>query len=333
MNLETSLMGLHLRNPIIVGSSSLTNTLKNVELCEEAGAGAVVLKSLYEEQIMADSQEIIEQDEMYQWYPEAMEFIRSMSVEHGVEKYLDLIDHCKRSVKIPVIASINCYSVSKWVEFAREIEKAGADAIELNISIFPENERQTAKELESRYFEIVESIKAVCSLPLSVKLNTFFTNIKLVSAQLLKSGASSLVLFNRYYRPDIDIDNLHMTTRDTLSGPEEITQSLRWVGLLSNRLNCEIIASTGIHDASGIIKQLLAGATATQVCSVLYENGIGYIREMLSEISAWMKRKGFNDIEDFRGYINKDPHNTIAWERIHYMKKTSGDIIKPIMTM
>jgi dihydroorotate dehydrogenase (fumarate) len=331
MNLETTLMGLKLHNPIIVGSSSLTATVKNVELCEEAGAGAVVLKSLYEEQILADSQEGVEQDDMYQWYPEAMEYIRSLSAEHSVDQYLDLIVRCKKSVKIPVIASINCYNAKKWVDFASEVQKAGADALELNISIFPENEKQTALELETRYYDIVSSIKANCSLPLSVKLNTYFTNIKLVSTGILKSGASSLVLFNRYYRPDIDIDNLHMTTRDALSGPEEITQSLRWVGLLSKRLNCEIIASTGIHDASGVIKQILAGATATQVCSVLYENGISYIGDMLSDISAWMKRKGFNKIEDFRGYINKDPHNTMIWERIHYMKKSSGDIIKPIL--
>jgi len=331
MNLETTLMGLHLQNPIIVGSSSLTSTLKNVELCEEAGAGAVVLKSLYEEQILADSQEDVEQDDMYQWYPEAMDYIRSLSVEHSVDQYLDLIVRCKKSVKIPVIASVNCFNAKKWVDFAGEVQKAGADALELNISIFPENEKQTALELETRYYDIVSSIKANCSLPLSVKLNTYFTNIKLVSAGILKSGASSLVLFNRYYRPDIDIDNLHMTTRDTLSGPEEITQSLRWVGLLSKRLNCEIVASTGIHDASGVIKQILAGAMATQVCSVLYENGISYIGHMLSDIKAWMKRKGFNNIEDFRGYINKDPHNTMSWERIHYMKKSSGDIIKPIL--
>ncbi|MDZ7604442.1 MAG: dihydroorotate dehydrogenase-like protein [Cyclobacteriaceae bacterium] len=331
MNLETTLMGLHLHNPIIVGSSSLTATVKNVELCEEAGAGAVVLKSLYEEQILADSQEGIEQDDMYQWYPEAMEYVRSLSAEHSVDQYLDLIVRCKKSVKIPVIASINCYNAKKWVDFASEVEKAGADALELNISIFPENERQTALELETRYYDIVSSIKTNCSLPLSVKLNTYFTNIKLVSTGILKSGASSLVLFNRYYRPDIDIDNLHMTTRDALSGPEEITQSLRWVGLLSKRLNCEIVASTGIHDASGIIKQILAGAMATQVCSVLYENGISYIGDMISDIRAWMKRKGFNKIEDFRGYINKDPHNTMIWERIHYMKKSSGDIIKPIL--
>lgn len=324
-------MGMALKNPIIVGSSSLTNSLRNVKKCEEAGAGAVVLKSLYEEQILAISDQMVESDEMYQWYPEAMEYVNTISMENGIEKYLDLIKDCKKNTDIPIIASINCFSSSNWIKFSKELELAGADAIELNISIFPEDEKLESSKIEKAYYSIVKSVKQITTIPVSVKMSSFFTNIKLAARNFEKAGSSSLVLFNRYYRPDIDIDHLHMKTRDTLSGPEEITQSLRWVGLLSEKLNCDIVASTGIHDASGIIKQLLAGATAIQVCSALYENGIDYLKELTSEINSWMKRKGFDSVDGFRGLINKDPHNTLSWERLHFMKKTSGSIIKPIL--
>lgn len=331
MNLETSLMGIRIKNPIIVGSSSLTNSLRNVKKCEEAGAGAVVLKSLYEEQIMAISDKMIEKDEMYQWYPEAMEYVNSISIENGIENYLNLVKKCKNEVDIPVIASINCFSSKYWINFSKELEDAGADAIELNISIFPDDEKLKSVEIEKEYYNIVKSVKSITKIPVSVKMSSFFTNIRLAARNFEKSGADALVLFNRFYRPDIDIDNLRMVTRDTLSGPEEITQSLRWIGLLSNKLSCDIVASTGIHDATGIIKQLLAGATATQVCSTLYENGIKYISELLSELNAWMKRKDFDSVDNFRGFINKDPHNSLSWERIHFMKKSSGNIIKPIL--
>ena len=330
MNLETSLMGLSLKNPIIVGSSSLTSTVKNVKKCEKTGAGAVVLKSLYEEQILANTDQIVGQDEMYQWYPEAMEYVNTISMENGIEKYLELIKDCKKKVDIPVIASINCFSSNSWVNFSKEIENAGADAVELNISIFPESEKLTSEEIENEYIQIVSSIKKITKIPVSVKMSSFFTNIKLMARKFEQSGAGSLVLFNRLYRPDIDIDYLHMTTRDTLSGPEEITQSLRWIGLLSDQLKCDMVASTGIHDAAGIIKQILAGATAVQICSVLYENGIDNIRELISRLNAWMNRKGYKSVDDFRGLINKDPHNSLSWERIHFMKKTTGNIIKPI---
>jgi dihydroorotate dehydrogenase (fumarate) len=332
MNLESSLMGIGLKNPMIVGSSSLTNSIKNVKKCEEAGAAAVVLKSLYEEQILNDSQQIIGQDDMYQWYPEAMNYVKSLSTEHGLERYLELIKTAKATIDIPVFASVNCFSDSSWVEFTRELENAGADAIELNIGVFPENEDHTSSEVENKYIEIVKQVKKATKLPLAIKMSACFTNIKRMSHKFVESGAASLVLFNRFYRPDIDIDNLHMTTRDTLSGPEEITLALRWVGLLSGKLNCDIVASTGIHNAEGVIKQVLAGAAATQVCSVLYENGIHYLTEILSDIQSWMHRKGYENLGAFKGLINQDPQNSLGWERIHFMKKSSGHIIKPIIS-
>ncbi len=330
MNLETTLMGLKLKNPIIIGSSSLTDSVANVKRITDAGAGAVVLKSLYEEQIMVETNQNVGKTEMYQSYPEAMEYVHTFAGEEGMNDYLELIKGCKKKVDIPVIASINCFSLNNWINFSKEIEEAGADGLELNISIFPEDEKLESATIENEYYKIVKSIREIVKLPIAVKMNSYFTNIKLVAKKIEESGASALVLFNRYYRPDIDIDYLHMITRDTLSGPGEITQSLRWVGLLSEKLKCDLVASTGIHGSPGIIKQLLAGATAVQICSILYENGVDYIAEIISELNAWMYRKGFKSIDDFRGLINKDPHNSLSWERIHFMKKTSGNIIKPI---
>ena len=232
-------MGMELSNPIIVGSSSLTSSVRNIKKCEEAGAAAVVLKSLYEEQILANTDQMVETDEMYQWYPEAMEFINTISVENGIERYLDLVRECKENVSIPVIASINCFSSKNWMHFSKELENAGADALELNISIFPEDAKLKSADIEYEYFNIVKSVKKIIKIPVSVKMSSYFTNIKLAAKGLESHGAEALVLFNRYYRPDIDIDNLRMITRDTLSGPEEITQSLRWIGLLSEKLKCD----------------------------------------------------------------------------------------------
>jgi dihydroorotate dehydrogenase (fumarate) len=332
MNVNTTYMGIELNNPIIVGSSSLGNSVRNVKKCEESGAGGIVLKSLYEEQILMNGQNTVMKDDMYQWYPEAFEYVKSLSEENKLEKYLELVYSAKRAVEMPVFASINCLSDNNWVSFTKKLQDAGADGIELNIGTFPSDENQSSEDIEQQYINIVNSVRGTTDLPISVKLSSYFTNIRRISHHLVDSGASSLVLFNRFYRPDIDIDNLHMTTRDTLSGPDEITLSLRWVGLLANQLACDIAASTGIHSSEGVIKQILAGAKVVQICSVLYENGINYIHQIKDEMKAWMKRKGFDSLDQFRGLINEDQHNTLAWERIHFMKKTSGSIIKPIIT-
>ena len=330
MNLETSLMGFRLRNPLIVGSSSLTGTLKNVITCYDEGAGALVLKSLYEEQIINDLQLSGEKDKN-QLTDQAMQYVNSLS--EGVEQYLELIRSCKSQIDIPVIASVNCFSMGNWVKFSKKIEEAGADALELNISMFPKDGSQTSASIEKAYCDIVREVRKAIDMPIAVKMSFYFTNIIRMAQDFVKAGASALVLFNRYYRPDINTDNLHMMARDTLSCPEEISLPLRWIGILSNKINCELVASTGVYDAPGAIKQLLVGAQAVQVCSVLYENGLSYISEMLSDLSAWMNRKGFNSISEFRGLVRNDPHNDLSWERIHFMKKSEGDIIKPISNL
>ncbi len=327
MNLETEVMGLKLANPVIIASSSITSSVENIRACEEYGAAAVVLKSLYEEQII---QKHREDQVALRWYPEAVDYVRNNGAEKTLEDYLQLIRQSKSSVKIPVIASINCCSPLKWTGFIKEIEKAGADGLELNLFIMPDKETTRAEEIEREYVNIITAVRGETRLPVSVKLTPYFTNLHHVARQFYQAGASALVLFNRNYKPDIDIDRLIMTTNDILSAPEEISFSLRWVGLLSKReAPCDLIASTGVHNASAMIKQLLAGAKAVQVCSTLYENGISYISEMIHELKAWMDRKGFESPDDFIGLMHQDPHNTNAWERIHCMKKTRGEMITP----
>ena len=329
MNLTTNYMGLNLRNPIIVGSSSLTNNVKNVKKCVKNGAGAVVLKSLYEEQILADMDNLIDQDEMYLWYPEAYDYVNKISKEDGIQQYLQLIRDCKNEVSVPIIASVNCVSHSEWTKFSKELQAAGADAIELNITIFPDSEDLSCTEIGDEHLKIVKSVSKKVDIPVAAKISAYFSNLRRMAKGMSQAGAKGLVLFNRFYRPDIDIETFKMITDDTFSGPQEITMSLRWVGLLSGSVDCDFAASTGVHNSEGIVKQILAGAKAVQICSALYKNGFSYLNNVLEELDNWMRRKGFENIDEFRGFVNKDPHNSAGWERIHFMKKTMSSI-KPI---
>ncbi len=330
MNITSKYMGLHLNNPIIVGSSSLTGNVKSVEKCVKNGAGGIVLKSLYEEQILSDSDTLINQDEMYLWYPEAFEYVNKLSKEEGIDQYLNLIKVCKKAVSVPIIASINCISPEEWPKFSNELENAGADALELNITIFPDSDTLSCTEIGEQHIKIIHAVCRNVKIPVAAKISFYQSNIKMMARKIAKAGAKGLVLFNRYYRPDIDIEKMVLTKEETLSVPEESTLSLRWVGLLSGHIPCDLVGSTGIHNASGIIKQLLAGASAVQVCSALYKYGIYYLRTLIEELEIWMRRKGFSSIDEFRGLINQDSKNSASWERIHFMEKTRTSNIRPI---
>lgn len=330
MDLSTTYMGLQLKNPIIIGSSSLTGSMENLRKCQESGAGAVILKSLYEEQIVADSNKLVGQEEMYLWYPEAIEYVSKISKEEGVGTYLELIKTAKEELDIPVIASVNCVSHDEWPNFARELEDAGADAIELNITIFPFNSLASGEMLEKEHLKIVTSVKAIVNIPVAVKISSYFSNIRSVSKKISKAGANALVYFNRFYRPDIDIYNLKMINTDTLSAPGEMTMPLRWIGLMSTRLDIDLSATTGIYDSESVIKFILAGAKTVQACSVLYKKGIGFVSGLLDGLEQYMVKMKFESVDDFRGLINKDPQNSALWERINYMKKSTDGTMKPI---
>jgi len=321
MDLSTEYMGLKLKNPIIVSSSKLTGDINNIKKCADVGAGAIVLKSLFEEQLLADSSRLMDQDMKYFWFPEAIEFINKHAKEFGLKQNLDLITKAKAYTDIPIISSINCVTSHEWPQFAKKLEDAGADGIELNIAIFPFDKYISCKEIEDQYIEIVEEVKKHVNIPVAVKLGTYFTNLMQMTHRLDEAGADGLVLFNRYYRPDIDIEEEKVVRENILSGPLEVTKSLRWVALLSDKLNCHLAAGTGIHDYTGVVKQLLAGAYAVQICSTLFNNGLSYIDTILFDLEKWMKKHKYNAVSEFRGNVCKDGTCGSKFERIQFLKK------------
>jgi len=322
INLTTRYLGLDLKNPVIVSSSGLTDSVDKIIKLEKAGAGAVVLKSLFEEQINFEAGRYVENG----MYPEAHDYITGYTKTNAVEEYLQLIEGSKKSVAIPVIASINCMSVSEWLSFAKDIQLAGADALEMNMFFVPSEPDKSAGYFEQMYNDLVVKVKEVASIPLSVKLGYYFTNLSGMVSNIYKRGAAGVVLFNRFYEPDIDIDKISLTSSKVFSSPSDIRQSLRWVGLISALVkNIDIAASTGIHNGGAVIKQLLAGATVTEVCSVLYTKGVDHIQLMINELTEWMKQNNFSKIEDFRGRLNYDNiSDPSMYERAQFMKYFSG---------
>jgi dihydroorotate dehydrogenase (fumarate) len=321
MDLSTEYMGLKLKNPIIVSSSKLTSEISNIKKCADQGAGAIVLKSLFEEQLIADSNALMDQDIKYFWFPEAIEHINRHSKEYGLKKILDLIKQAKGYTDIPIIASINCISALEWPKFAKTLEDAGADALELNISILPFDKYTSCGDIADRYIEIVTKVKENVSIPVSVKMANYFTNIIQMAHRLEEAGADGLVLFNRYYRPDIDIESEKVVRDNVLSSPLEVTKSLRWVALLSPQLKLDIAAGTGIHDYKGVIKQLLAGAAATQICSTLYINGLSYIDTILFDLQKWMHKHNYNAVSEFQGKVANTEGNSVKFERLQFLRK------------
>lgn len=322
MDLSTTYMGLNLKNPIIVSSSRLTSNIKNIKKCAKRGAGAIVLKSLFEEQLIPDPDKLLDQDQQYFWFPEAVEFLNTHAREQGLAEYLSLIQKSKKETSIPIIASINCTTPNEWPKFATLLEEAGADGLELNIAVTPFDEEISSLEVENTYTGIVSEVKKYTSLPVAVKIGPFFTNILGLVKKLETAGADAVVLFNRFYQPDIDIENVKVTRGEILSTPEEITLSLRWVSLLSGKVSCDIAGNTGIHDLEGVIKQMLAGAAATQICSTLYKNGIKYIERLIADLEEWGQKHNYAALSQFQGKLGKDQDKVAAFERIQFMKKT-----------
>ena len=321
MDLKTHYMGLELKNHIIVSSSKLTSTIDNIRKCADQGAGAIVLKSLFEEQLLADADKLMDRDEKYFWYPEAVDYINEHSKNYGVKEYLELLGEAKKYTTIPIFASINCTSANEWPKFAKTLEEAGADGIELNIAVIPMTGDISSIEVEDMYVEIIKEVKKHTSLPISVKFGPLFTNPVNIIQRMDEAGADALVIFNRFYRPDINIHSETVVHNNILSGPEEMTQSLRWVSLLSDKVKCDVAANTGIHDAEGVIKQLLGGADATQICSTLYSNGISYIDTILSDLKAWMEEHNYDSISDFKGKVARDNEHAAAFTRVQFMKR------------
>lgn len=324
INLSTNYMGLNLKNPIIVSSCSLSHSAEGVKRLADAGAGAVVLKSMFEEQILADTQKM-ELESTAVSHPEELDYLRQMGMVHKSDEYLQMIEKAKERVNIPIIASINCVSDTKWTEYAKYIEAMGADGLELNIALLPGTSETKADDIEKKIYKIIESVKHNINIPVAVKLGPYFTSMIKVASNVRKSGASALVLFNRFYQPDIDINTFEFQSKNRYSSPSEMSNTLRWMAILYKKIGCTLVANTGIHDGEAVIKQILAGASAVQISSTLYINGLGQIENMLAKLTDWMSKNGYKRLDDFRGLISqKNAMQPDYYERQQYIRALVG---------
>jgi dihydroorotate dehydrogenase (fumarate) len=319
-NFNVNYLGLHLRNPIIIASSGLTNSVeKNIDLFEK-GAGAIVLKSLFEEQILAESAHNISLDQSYGY--DVHDYISNTLRNVRISDYLRLIKETKLAVDIPVIASINCVTDREWVEFTQQIEDAGADALEINIGILPSNHNISSEQNEQNYFNILKKVRRNTKLPVAVKLSNYSAGLAHLIKKLSWTGyVDGFVLFNRYYRPNLDIETMKVTSSDLFSNSSDISESLRWVAIMSKAIELPISATTGVHSGADVIKQILAGANSVQIASAIYKNGSSHIQTMLKDMESWMDRKSYKNLDEFRGKMSFDVNsNTVAFERIQFMK-------------
>lgn len=321
INLSTEFAGLKLRNPLIAASSGLTNSLQKIMQLEKAGIGAVVLKSLFEEQIDSHSEKL----NLTSDYPEASDYINAYVEMNHVEKYLDLIRQAKSSCNIPIIASINCYKVAKWIDFAKSIEEAGADALELNVFLINTGDYGD-RYLEESYIKIVRELKKVIHIPLIIKMARSVSNLPGLVEKLKALGVNAVVLFNRYYQLDIDINSMEITSGPVFSHPSDFSETLRWTAITSGFVpDFDIACSYGVHQWEDVVKGLLAGATTMQLCSVLYEKGMEIVPEMLTCLEEWMIQNNYENLSEFRGKLNySNIPNPALYERSQFMKYFSN---------
>jgi dihydroorotate dehydrogenase (fumarate) len=326
-DLKTTFAGIELKNPIIVGSSGLTDSVEKIKDIAKQGAGAVILKSLFEEQISYEAYNTINSNEANE-YPEAADYIKGYTKNNTVNDYLNLIKQAKKEVDIPVIASINCITVSDWIEFAQSVQKAGADALEVNVFILPTDRNKKPEEYELRYHELYEKLKKEISIPIIFKIGQQFTNLLGLLDRFKADGVNGVTLFNRFYEPDIDIEKLSIKAAEVFSNPSDIRKVLRWVAIASGKIEgLDISASTGIHDAEAAIKMILSGATTVQICSTVYQKGTGVINEIINGLTKWMENKNYSSINEFRGLLNyRKLENPEMYERSQFMKYFSNHV-------
>jgi dihydroorotate dehydrogenase (fumarate) len=318
-DLTTEYLGLKLPSPLVLASSALSNRIENLEAAEGHGAGAVVLRSLFEEQIEAANTELEESSQRFsESNPEARTYFPPQRV--GPHEYLSLLQRAKKAVRIPVIASLNCCAPGSWTGYARQIADAGADALEVNVYAVEADPSLPGSEVERRYVEAVAGIKAAVKIPVAVKLSPYFTSLANVVAQLEQTGVAGVVLFNRFLQPDISLERMAPASVMSLSTPSEALLPLRWMGLLYGRVRLDLAASTGVHDSAGALKQILAGATVVQLASTLSRNGVPHLGKVLNGIEEWMERRGHSSIEEFRGTLSqKQISDPGAFERAQYV--------------
>ena len=327
IDLTTKYLGLNLRSPLVVSASPLSRDLEGICRLEEAGASAVVLYSLFEEQLSQEAADLafhLEAGtesfaESLTYFPQASEF------HTGPEGYLNHIRKAKASVQIPIIASLNGSTLGGWTKFAGEIERAGADAIECNIYYIPTDPNLSSEDVENTYVDIVRAVKSTVTIPVAVKLSPFFSNMSAMARRLDDAGADALVLFNRFYQPDIDLEELEIRPNVLLSTPQALRLPLTWIGILYGRIKANLAATSGVHGAQDVIKLLMVGANVTMLCSSLMRNGVNHLRHVERELCEWMEEHEYESVAQMQGSMSQqrcpDPQ---AFERAQYMRAVKG---------
>ncbi len=322
-DLTTTYMGLKLRSPLVPSASPLSESIDNIKAMEEAGAGAVVMHSLFEEQLRLESLELEHHlDYGSESFPEALTYFPAPdSFRVSPEDYLDHIANAKAAASIPIIASLNGSSLGGWINFAREMEQAGADAIELNLYYVPTNMDQTAAEIEESILEVVKAVKAAVKIPVAIKLSPYFTNTANVAKRLDQAGADGLVLFNRFYQPDINLRTLDVEPNILLSTPQAMRLPMRWIAILHGRVNASLAATSGIQKPQDVIKMLMVGAHVTMICSTLLRHGISSLITLEEGIRNWMIENEYESVRQMQGSMSQlkcpDP---AEFERAQYMR-------------
>ena len=323
MDLKTKYLGLTLRSPLVVSASPLSEYVQNIKMMEDAGAGAVVLYSLFEEQIRLEQHELHYHTSMgtdsfveaQSYFPEAEEY------KMGPEQYLDHIRKSKEAVDIPIIASLNGSTIGGWTEYAKEMEKAGADAIELNVYYIPSDLSMSGANVEQTYIDILRSVKSAVDIPVAIKLSPFFSNMANMAQRLDDAGANGLVLFNRFYQPDIDLEEFEVTPNVQLSTSQAMRLPMRWIAILKDKIAADLAATSGIHTGIDVVKMLLVGANVTMICSALLKHGIFHLQNIEKHLVEWMEQNEYAAVEEMIGAMSQqktaDPS---AFERAQYMK-------------
>lgn len=323
MDLTTTYMGLKLQTPLVPSASPLSEKVETIRRLEDAGAGAVVMFSIFEEQIQKEAALLDSRLAAgTESFAEALSYFPSMDqyrIQPG--RYLEIISKATASVKIPIIGSLNGISHEGWIEYARKIQQAGAHAIELNVYYIPTDLSLSGSAVEQMYLDVVRAVKSVVTIPVAVKLSPFFSAMANMAMRLENAGADGLVLFNRFYQPDFDLDTLTVTASLNLSTPDEIRLPLRWIAILFGKVRCSLAATTGVHSAAEAAKYLLAGADVVMLTSVLLKKGPDHLRRILNDLEKWMEMKEYSSVQEMKGALSqKNVADTTAFERANYIK-------------
>ncbi len=323
MDLSTKYMGLKLKNPIVPSASPLSRDLATIKLMEEVGAAAVVLESLFEEQIIHEKNEMDHfLTQGTESFAEALSYFPDKDVYNfGPEEYLEHIRKVKKSINIPVIASLNGVSTGGWIDYARKIQQAGANALELNTYYLATDPNKDGKLIEDNYIDVLKAVKGAVTIPVAMKLSPYFTSMAAMAKRFDQAGADALVLFNRFYQPDIDLETLKVVPNLVLSTSESMRLPLRWVAILHGKVKASIAATTGIHTADDVLKMIMVGADVTMVCAALFQKGVKHISKILADMKKWMEEHEYESLNQMRGSMShKAVAEPAAYERANYMK-------------